>query len=413
MHPEEVAGMYIVIRFISAISAVLAVLLIYFFARSIAGNFTGFVSSIIFMILPLIIWNSRIAKPHILGMLFVLLGAWYVYKIFSENITERKYLYISSIFFGLAFGMLNVNVFSILILYSVFLTKNKFDFKKLFSREIFISTILFALVFLCTNWFLIADFHKFLRRKEELSIIFNYGNFSLIESAKFLKVFFQSAIPLGLFPLFCAGIYRAIKEKQVLLYPLIIFLSLHFLFVLLYMKHINTYIISLPFISIITAYGAEYFVKRKIHLLTGYSLIVILYLFINAGLHTSLFVRQGNLTMAGGWINLNIKQNSTVGVPGGFFSMGNFPAFSYFKYKLMHIPVNEAWDKPKLLPEYLVSVNDLLESTRKPELGKYYLKIYELHESGFFGKLFIRDKNIATENCNVFVYKRITTKSQN
>jgi hypothetical protein len=82
-------------------------------------------------------------------------------------------------------ALLYSNGVSILILYFTILIKNNFKLKSVVNKKVIIATI----IFLLTNWYIIPNFGKFLRRKKELEIIFNYGNLNLIASAMFLKDF--------------------------------------------------------------------------------------------------------------------------------------------------------------------------------------------------------------------------------
>ena len=332
-HPEEVANMYIIMRCISAISVILTIVFLYRFAKKYFNKNIGVLSCIFVCILPLVIANSKMSKPHTLGMFLVLLGTYFAYKNFESD--EIKNYILSGLFLGLSFGVLYTNFVSILILYLVVLTKNNFKLKPLFNKKVFIATGIFLGIFLITNWYIIADFDKFLRRKQELAIIFHYGDFDFIESLKFLKEFFSTNVPLILLPIIIYGFYLIFKNKEKKFYLLAIFIIIHFIFLVIYLKHPNVFIISLPYLAVICGYSIQYFLVARSIVLKIYLFIVILFLTLNAVFQSTFFVKYGNLTKAGEWINKNIPQDSSINVNNGWFCVGDYPAFNFLKYNLI------------------------------------------------------------------------------
>ncbi|MFN3550579.1 MAG: hypothetical protein ACK4WJ_02040 [Endomicrobiia bacterium] len=351
---------------------------------------------------PLILINTKIAKPHTLGMFFVLLGTYFAYKNFDKE--EFKNYILSGVFFGCAFSVLYTNFISIFLLYFVDFVKQKFNLKSLFNKKIISATMIFFTVFLLTNWYIIPDFEKFLRRKKELAIIFHYGDFNFLESFNFLKEFFSTNLSLFLLPIIIYSFYLIFKNKEKKFYPLVIFITIHFVFLVFYLKHPNVFIISLPYLSIICVYGILHFLKNNVVLGEIYSVVVVLFLILNTVFQTKFFVKYGNLTKAGDWINKNIPKDSSININDGWFSMGDYPAFNFLSYRLIHLPLKEKWEYEKL-PQYLISVENFLEKYNQEELNKYYKEIYILSPPKFL--FFNKMKYTPNENSEVKIYKKI------
>lgn len=136
-----------------------------------------------------------------------------------------------------------------------------------------------------------------------------------------------------------------------------------------------------------------------------YVIIVLLIFLFNSIFMLSLYVRKGNLTLAGKWINQNVPKYTSIGVPGGWFASDNFPPFEFLKYNLINIPPDfEIGDDNKLLlPEYLIILEDRKKFFQKSNMAKYYKEIYSLTRK-FLGIKF--DKGlVVTENQEIIIYK--------
>lgn len=72
----------------------------------------------------------------------------------------------------------------------------------------------------------------------------------------------------------------------------------------------------------------------------------------------------------------------------------------------MHLPMNTQWTDPDLLPEYLISCGNSVETAHKPDLDRYYYIVHNV-PSPKFPWLFKQYDMFPTENISVTVYKKI------
>ncbi|MCX7841437.1 MAG: glycosyltransferase family 39 protein, partial [Anaerolineae bacterium] len=112
---DEVGNMYLFLRFIPFFSSIFCGIIIFLFLqKKIWWNFS-ILGYILYLIFPIVFVNSKTAKPHTLGALFVFLGFYFLCKVFDSD-EIKNYIY-SAIFFGLSFSVLYPNIFSIILFY--------------------------------------------------------------------------------------------------------------------------------------------------------------------------------------------------------------------------------------------------------------------------------------------------------
>ena len=208
-------------------------------------------------------------------------------------------------------------------------------------------------------------------------------------------------------PIFFVGAYTGFKNKDKIIMLAVTFVCFHFLFIIFYLKHPNVFIISLPLVSFVCVNGINNLFKNKNVFGIMYTFVVILFFTINLFFGIKMFVKEGNLTKCGQWVNENIPTNSEIGVKNGYFSFGTFPAIKFLDYRLIHFPIRENYelDELKKFPQYLVTVN--INDTEKRFIQKYYKIIYELKNPLSKSKLFNIYKNIPSENQDCQVFKKI------
>ena len=381
-HPQEVANMYLIIRILSLLGIIGSAILLFLLSKRFFGDKVTLLSVLLLLCIPIVVINAKTAKPHTLGMFFVLFGSWFCIKIFDEE-SIKNYI-LSSILFGISFALLYSNAVSILILQFTILIKNNFKLKSVVNKKVIIATIIFLTIFLLTNWYIIPDFGKFLRRKKELEIIFNYGNLNLIASAMFLKDFFITNLPIILLPMTILGVAKILKDKLTVFYPILFFVLIYFLIVVIYLKHPNVFIICLPFISIFSALGIESLFNKSIVSKIYCVLIIVVLIISSIYGNFSCKIAEKRLVLAGQWINKNIAEFSSIGVIDGYFCVGSWPPFKFLKYKLIHLPSEQLWSKENL-PDYLILVNNQIE-----KFSVYTQKDYNstLSYGNFLDKMF-------------------------
>jgi len=423
-HPDEIKNMYILMRMISAVFTLLTVILLYkmikfIFLNNIKsetlnvqnsfnyGVIFNCIGCLFLLVSPLIILNSHIAKPHTQGMFWCLLGTYFSFKILRNN-DFKNYIF-SGIFFGLAVSCLYSNFICIFILFLVEFLKNNFIFKKILNKKFIVANLIFIFVFFITNWYIIFNFNKFLKMKEGLGIIFGYGKFSFNETFSFIKEFFTTNIPAILLFILLFGFIRLFKINKNYFTVISGFLIILFISDLFYFRHPNVFIIGLPFISILLSYGIEYFfITKKLFIkISGliYSVVVLVFLLVSSILQTGLYCRLNNLTYCGGWINKNIPLKSSIGVINGWFTPGDYPAFRFLDYELIHLPTYIDWEKDKL-PEYIISLKNSLEEKYSNYLNNNYKKIFSLkrNENRFISLFFYYE--VPTERLDINVYRK-------
>jgi|GEM_PF-1493152 len=424
-NPNEVSKMYILARLLSVLSIIPVILLLYFIVKLFWGRKAALLSTIFLSFSSLTIIYTHFAKPHIYSIFWILLGLYFCVKI--SSISQRKYYLYAGIAFGLAFGTLITNVMSIFLLLLTDFLKNNSQVKKMFNLNLFLGVSTSLFVFLLVNPYLPFHIKDFFTRSQELSIVFQYGVLNLKSSLFFLQQMFTMQISLIFLPLIISGIIFLSQHqpkqsklcnynsdttkfsKLILVYPL-----LHLSGNTLFLRHEGVFAMMLPFFSIYFALGVIWLSKlgsnqlRKLSIV--YSVVAITFLFVNAIFQSSLFLREGNLTRAGEWINKNIPVSSTIATPDGYFFDITLPPFSFLNYKLVHFPTNLSRVSPEKnkLPQYIISVEDSLDISSYPQIRRYYqlIKSWERKEI-FFGITFKKNPLIQTENSQVKIYQLV------
>jgi hypothetical protein len=75
-HPEEFAKFYLVARVYSASWGLIGVLVVCAIGRRLGGNTVGYLSALLFSILPVVVCMSHEAKPHLPGAVLMLAAVW-------------------------------------------------------------------------------------------------------------------------------------------------------------------------------------------------------------------------------------------------------------------------------------------------------------------------------------------------
>jgi hypothetical protein len=401
-NPEETANIYAIVRGLNVLFALLSAFVIYFIALKIFENrTTAIISMLFFLFSPILFLQTHLSKPHVISMFFLTCGLFALGKTFDSD--EKKYKMLSGISLGLAAACLVTNlIFISFLLIADIIKKKKISWHPY---------ILFFVSFAIPNYFLFIHFEMFLRYAISLKIYSGYSTFNLNEILKF----FAQSIPWGMhlivIPLIFLGLTRFALSKRHYGMFLVCAGTLFFVYNVLMLRHAGVLLIGYPFIALYLAAGTEYlniFKKTLRPIFIVYLAIVFYILSAKVFYYRhDLFVRYGNMTLAGEWINKNIPVGSNIGIQGGWPIPGDVPAFRFLKYRLINLPFNSTKDtwKNQNIPEYIITKGPVFDAMTS--FGEKYKMINEWPEPNKFMGLRFERGWVPTENIDVRIYKKV------
>lgn len=261
-----------VARMVSAISGILSALFIYFIGKKLFNQNIGLVAAIIFSINNFAVWIGRTGLQESLLIFLSLASLYYFIKAFEE----RNYLFLSSLFFGLAILTKYTAIFLLPFFIVFILFKKRGWFK---SKKFYLSILLFIIII---SPVLIYNFQLFQARGHfdlQLSYLFNLhklagwenlpGKSDLTFSQRIIDmpgVFIDLLSPIFLGLLIISLIYFLFlfKKKTAVKYwgMLIIFLSLSLLIILVGPQE-RFLTLFLPFFSLVVAIFLDFLIKQQ------------------------------------------------------------------------------------------------------------------------------------------------------
>lgn len=410
--PEANARIYILARLFSATFAVGCVILIYLIVKPLWGITVAFLSMFFLCLNPFFLAYSHQIKPHIYGMFWMLLGLYFCFKILKTP--KIRYYLFSGISLGLSSGCVLTNaIFSPLILITE-LIRTGYKIKKCNWIYALLGFVLISLMFLIVTPYFLLNPKKYYLSAIVHPSIYGYGSLNLNESINFLRSIFTFGNTWVMLPAIALGIFFASRERKSHLFLIISLLS--FIFAIFFMKHQGVFTaIAVPFLSVYIALGSYRLLSLKLRtrlfliklLNTVYVLLIVFIMTAGTIFYEGLFVQKGNLTDAGQWINQNVPEGTSVGIPGGWALPGYFPAISFLKYKLVNFPYEEKdihWKKDKL-PEYLIFTGQSPRFVHSPEFKNYYHQIKRWDAPKEFLGIRFKNEFIPTENIDVQIFR--------
>lgn len=408
-NPEEINHLYIVQRLLGPLSAIFSIVVIYFILKNLVSKKILIISLLIIGLNYYFVYYAHLVKPHLLGTLFVTLGIYYCYKIFQDD--SKKYYFYAGLFFGVASSIIYSNLifFSSVFLIALIQYK-KCKIAKLLLERICIFFVPFFIAIILTNYFLITNYSKLINIGIlQGSVVWDNNYISFRKGLDFLYKTFSIGYLWLILPGGIIGIVISLKIKEKFMRFLILLFFYYLLISVFYVRHPGLVPVLLVLLLVFFSIFLDTIVSDRMSFLRVlgklYVIIVLLIFLFNSIFMLSLYVRKGNLTLAGKWINQNVPKYTSIGVPGGWFASDNFPPFEFLKYNLINIPPDfEIGDDNKLLlPEYLIILEDRKKFFQKSNMAKYYKEIYSLTRK-FLGIKF--DKGlVVTENQEIIIYK--------
>jgi len=409
-HPEQIERIYVMSRIFSGISALCCIILVYLITSALWNKLTGIIAMILCSLNSLLITYSHQVKPHTFGMFWMLLALYLCIKAIKEK-KLNDYLAIS-ICLGLSTASLLSNGFFILMLPILILINDKNASKSSLIKKILLYTFLSVIIYLILTPYVVYNFHRFYNSAILHNRVgYGYGKFNLVDGFKFIKQVFDFSNFWIFLPLTFLGIIFLYKAKKLESYFFIIITIGFFIFSAFFMKHTGVFTSTFLFLNVYTSIGiSELLSKNKIIriLITFYLILIFLLLVSQTIFCMALFVQKGNLTFAGKWINENIPQGSSIGIPRGWALPGHFPAIKFLKYKLINFPTDENQINDQIvskLPEYLVLTNQPEDSSLIQKLKNYYEIIKFFPEPKTILGIKFRNYFIPTENVNVYILR--------
>jgi len=405
-HPEDNAKIYLTARILSAISVILCILPLRLLGNLLKNKFVAIISIILFVLNPFVLNYGHQIKAHTYGIFWVLLGLYFYLNSFDEEKISLSY-FLSAICIGLSTACALSNGIFVLL----FITSDIILSKRLNVRKFLLYGLTSFSIFLLMTPFLFFRLHQFyISTIGQSTAGYGYGKFSLINGLRFIKECFISGNIWILLPTIFLGIFFILKSKTNTQKFLFFVFILFFLFVVFFMKHSGVFTVSVPIFCMFSALGIYDIISSKS--ITKFFGIV--YLVVVLGLssfttifYEKLFVQKGNLTFAGKWINENIPEGSSIGIPNGWALPGYFPAIKFLKYKLINFLQEEkniSWEENKL-PEYLILTGQLSCLGHSSEFKNHYQEIKRWDAPKKFLGISFKNEFIPTENVDVQVFQ--------
>lgn len=373
--PDAVAALYRWLRGLSCLWAVAAALVFLFFFRPRLGTLGAASAAILFLLSPLTVISSHMAKPHALAPLLILLALVCCQRRLAAGGSPR-YLYLAGLLIGLASAAAVTNGAAFLFLP---LTEGWRERSESFSAKPFLVALVIGIAAaILFNPFAFLHAAKFLRVYRLHNMTYGQGSIAWGPSLVFMREFFRDAVngPFLVLALWGAVQSWRSKEREGLI--ILFTAGLFWIFDLLILRHtaIALWVVALA------AWLAGRAVKSCMHpqcpgTVRGVT-VILLGMALTQFVRRDLLLRQqltrsGTATEAGDWINKNIPAGSRIGVPHNISP--EVPAFRLLNYKLVGMTWSPStWPKENL-PEYVV----WLDNPRNAQgpVGSPYNLIYE------------------------------------
>jgi len=410
LNPDEIAKIFIISRLVSAIAGVGVVLLIYLIAKMLFNSSVAIIAGTIAATTSIIIANSHICKPHVLGLLFSLICIYFFIKA-SRGLSTKQWI-LFGVFGGLATGA-SVH-YALVFLPVVFKFLRKPGLKR-FNVELLLPGISAIIMFFVTNPYVLISFH------EAISSVSYYsgGNggwgYASLSSDKLFIAFQELVIegPLVVFMFFtliyAICLYRkGNNEEKALLEALLAMVVIHGLSLggIRFMLLEICLFILFGTGTIIYILDQNSLFSKKLKNVVISLIIIVNVLFSFPYIYD--YVSKNKGEMAGEWINKNIPVGSTIGITKDYPATWHTPPFEFENYKLISI------DKLHLIgerPDFVILqkiggkvryANDL-ENVR---FKQNYVELKKFGSTFLDSKLGIKVKH-SFANQDVTIFKKI------
>ena len=214
LNPGEMGRIYFAGRTLTLLFSVLGIAFLYKTGKKLFGEKTAFFSSFILILTPFYVINSHYLTVDV-PMVFWIIFSLYLLSFFL-NTRKPVWLYLAGFTIGLAASTKYPAVFLwFLIPFVQWIEKR--SFKKIFSKEILFSFLLFVCGFLCTSPYVLISFPEFKRDLLFQMSVRGVGNFEVF--GRFIA--FPKNVFTGLWIgassltiIFLAGIIHTIAKRE-------------------------------------------------------------------------------------------------------------------------------------------------------------------------------------------------------
>ena len=333
LHPEAIAGIFTAFRLLSALSTVLTAVVIYLTFKGHYRKRVLAAAVIIFLTAPVIIYHSHIAKPHAFSMLWATLAFFCFMKI-ANDIERSRYYILGGIFAGLSAGSLYPNGLIILTLLFAQYRKTN-SIKSFFAPNMFKSAAAAAAAFVATNPYMFSK--AFLGTFGATSKVWGYGMVSAGRSAETIKLLFSGGVSWAVSILIISGIIAVVMRKNEASRYVLFTAGSLVLFNLAFLKHIGVFTVSLPYLAVIAALGAEHIVSNTRTRYFGGAALCLIFsvIMLDACSSSSLFVKKPIYQTVGEWINSELPKGSSIGLmEDENIRPADVPYFHLFDYRV-------------------------------------------------------------------------------
>lgn len=313
MHPEEMAKLYLTGRFITLISAILILLLV-FKISNMTENKSGFFSTFLVAFSPLFFINSHYMTLDITMTLFVVLSFFYTLKYINQDNT--RYLYIASIFAGLAGGVKYPGIFIWGVVPVSFFIIKKWRF--LNGKTIYLSFLLAVISFFMVNPYIIIDYPEF--KRDFFSLMSDRSfSFQMLSTFKYSALNFIVACKNGLgfiFLFLCLfsfiySLFKVKKDRIVILSIVAFLLMLFPTFLTAGVKYARYYLPAIVFLLLLSSSMLkDISTIRILKLGTFITTIFLLSPFLKTLAYANLFYQKDVRILSGEYINKNFKKGT-------------------------------------------------------------------------------------------------------
>jgi hypothetical protein len=313
--PDLAATFYRWVRGLSALFNGISAVLLYLLLRRDLPWWWAMWAAAIFLLSPLVVTLSHLAKPHALGCTLILGGLWLHQR--------RASPYAVMTLIGLSAACLVTNYLAAAALR---------HWKAL---------LLGIAVSLAANYPIVLNGSAFVKNALTHHVgAYHQGMISGLETLTYLKHFLRYGFPGLLLPLTVWGLWRQAQNGDTTGRWMIGMGLLYAGVDLVWFRHHGVGLLPTAIFFAGAAYGLNALPYK-----TGAGVLaagMLLLFFHDSVTGRTRFERSGQLTDAGAWMNSNIKPGSTIGIVAHNVTPATTPAFAFLNYRLALTPLDTA-----------------------------------------------------------------------
>lgn len=360
LNPDAVSRIYSCARAFSGLSLAVGAFLLFKLAQKDLLLWGAVAASFFALASPLSVVQSHLAKPHALSTALTL-AALGCFRNRLGDAPPARSLLKAGICLGFATASSITSFFSwIAFPIAAVLFRGKTLHPILRSEWVKAlgAAILSAIVF---NPFVFIRPDRFLRKFLYHHVqVYGQGQINLPESFEFFRHFFVHAVPWLLLPGVMWAVWILCKNHNPFGLLISSMVGVNLIGNGLLLRHAGIGLVIVPLAGWLFAYGATDLWKRwkgrpAVHVWVGGMAFVAFTGMIGEDLGLlKRFVRAGNLTEAGTWINSQLPRGARIGILGGNINPAVVPPFRMLEFSLVVVPHDPKDWAPSKLPPYMI-----------------------------------------------------------